>query len=133
MDRLELLRIVLWLIAAYHGVMGVGGLLSTDVAARLAREVFGMELEVTPQSGYLIRLLCIYALAFGYFAGLAALDPVRNPALLDGIVLLYTLRIALKLGSLKVYEEAFRASAQRVWTDAALLALFGLSVLLLKP
>lgn len=133
MDRLELLRIVLYLIAAYHLLLGAGGLLSTDTATKLARDLFGMELEVTPQSAYLTRLLSVYALAFGYFAGVAAADPSRNPALLDGIVLLYTLRIGLKLGSLKVYEEAFRASASRVWADAALLALFGLSVLLLKP
>ena len=133
MDRHGLLVVVLWLIAVYHVLMGIGALLSDRVAEQLAWRVFGLRLKLTPQSGYLVKLLGIYAAAFGAVAGVAAGAPERYPALLNVVVFLYVLRIVNKLAFRKVQVEDFGASDSRILADAFMLAAFGLSVLLLKP
>src|SRR5438270_6677474 len=105
MDRNALLQLVLWLIALYHVGMGLGGMLSDRLAERLARDVFGIRLELTPQSAHLVKLLGIYAIVFGAVVGVAAQAPQRSPELLNVIVLLYVLRVVNKIAQRAVYVE----------------------------
>jgi len=124
---------VLWSIALYHFLMGLGVLISERAAERLADRVFGIKLVLAPQTSYIVKLLGVYTAIFGVVVGIAAVDPGRHPDLLNVVVLLYALRIANKLAYRKLFNEAFAATQARVWTDLTLLAFFGLSVLLLKP
>lgn len=133
MDKTGMLQIVLGLIAAYHVLMGLGAMFSDQVAARLAWSVFGLRLEMTPQSSYLVKIIGIYAAVFGAVVGVIATEPARYTPLLMVIVALYVLRIGAKIAYRKTYVEVFQASETRVWTDAAMLAVFGVLVLLLRP
>jgi hypothetical protein len=133
MDRQHLLQIVLWLIALYHVLMGFGAALSDRVAESLAASVFGIRLRLTPQASYLVKLLGVYTVVFGVIVMRAAVDPGRYPALLDGVVVLYILRILNRIVHRKLYIEAFETTDPRVRTDIAMLALFGAAVLILKP
>src|SRR5687767_2137085 len=102
MDKTGLLQVVLWLIALYHVLMGLGAMLSARIVEGLARGVFGMRLQLTPASAYLAKLLGIYAAVFGAVVGIAATDPTRYAVLLDVIVVLYVLRIVNKFAHRKV-------------------------------
>ena len=63
-------------------------LLSGDrTAERLATEVFGLRLEITPQTSYLVKLLGIYATVFGLVVCLAARSPEFHPGILYVVVI----------------------------------------------
>lgn len=131
--RETLLELVLWLIALYHFLMGLGAVLSERVAEQLAEKAFGIRLRLEPQTSYMVKLLGVYAAIFGVVVGVAATNPGRYPVLLDVVVGLYVLRILNKVGHRKLFSEAFDAPERRVWIDLAMLAAFGGAVLLLKP
>src|SRR5438046_3054213 len=109
MDKHGVLVVVLWLIAAYHILLGVGALLSEQTAEQLAANVFGLRLQLTPQSSYLVKLLGIYATVFGLVVGLAARAPENHPGILYVVIVLYLLRILNKVAFKKVQVEEFQA------------------------
>ncbi len=133
MNRETVLKLVLWAICLYHVVLGGGALLSTPVAERIAHTVFGITLHMTPDVAYVVRVLGVYALTFGLLAGVAATDPVRHRALLNLVVVLYALRIVVKLAFKNEAVMGLDYTPTRIFVEAALLAAFGLSVLLFRP
>jgi hypothetical protein len=133
MSKLSSLKIVLWMICVYHVLLGLAAFLSEDLAAQVARGVFGLRLDMTPQLSYVVQLLGVYAVIFGLITGLVAIDPLRHRVLLNVVVVLYVLRIVNKLLTINEFEQAFGASMTKVWIDVVLLAAFGAAVFLLRP
>lgn len=133
MNKLSILRIVLAMIAIYHVVLGLATFVSDDLTTRLAWQLFGLHLDMTPQLSYIVQLLGVYAITFGVFTAYVARDPFANRAMLNVIVILYVLRVVNKFLSMGEFTQAFNASMTRVWTDVVLLAFFGAAVLLLRP
>jgi hypothetical protein len=133
MNKLTGLKIVLLLICVYHIVLGAAAFVSDDLAVRIGRTIFGLNLEMTPQLGYIVQLLGVYALIFGVMTGFVAADPVRHSVMLNVVVILYALRVLNKFLSMDEFRQAFGASMAKVWTDVVLLAAFGVAVLVLKP
>jgi len=133
MSRLSGLKIVLILIAIYHVGLGLAGFMSEDLTVRVARAVFGLNLNMTPQLSYIAQLLAVYALVFGLIVAMVARDPVKHRSLIPIVVILYILRVLNKFISMGQFERGFGASMTKVWTDVALLAAFGVAVFLLKP
>lgn len=133
MNKEGVLKLVLWAICIYHVVLGGGALLSPHVAEQIARSIFGITLHMSPEISYVVRVLGVYALAFGLLAGAAATNPTKHRDLLNLIVVLYALRIVVKLAFKDEAVMGLAYTPIRVFVEAALLAAFGLSVLLLKP
>lgn len=133
MNKITGLKVVLAMICIYHVVLGLATFVSGDLTVKLAKTIFGLNLEMTPQMSYIVQLLGVYAIVFGVVAGMAALDPLKHPVLLNVIVLLYALRIMNKLLSMNQFQQAFGASMTKVWTDIVLLAAFGVAVVALRP
>jgi ABC-type xylose transport system permease subunit len=127
------LKIVLWLIALYHLVLGTGAFLSAGLAQRVAKSIFGIQLTLDPAMSFVVKVLGIYAIVFGIIVLVAAADPVRYRVLLDIVVVLYALRIVNKLVFKKDYVGGLHIATPRVWTESALLAGFALAVWVLKP
>lgn len=133
MTKQLLLKLVLVAIAAYHLFLGLAPFLSNDVTVQLARSVFGLKIEMTSQVGYIVKLLGVYAMVFGFVCGVAAFNPVKYGAILNIIILLYIFRVVNKIAFMGNFSKAFDATPSRVWGDIALLLFFGMAVLLLKP
>jgi hypothetical protein len=133
MNKLSLLKLVLALIAIYHLVLGLATFVSDDLTARLAWQLFGLNLEMTPQLSYIVQLLGVYAITFGVLTAFVARDPLAHRAMLNVVLILYVLRIVNKFLSMGEFTQAFNASTTRIWTDLVLLAFFGAAVLLLRP
>lgn len=133
MNKLTGLKIVLAMICIYHIALGLAAFASDDLTVQVAKGMFGLNLEMTPQLSYIVQLLGVYAIIFGVVAGMVALDPVKHQVLLNVVVILYGLRILNKFISMNQFEQAFGASMAKVWIDVVLLAAFGVAVLLLKP
>lgn len=133
MNKITGLKVVLVMICIYHVALGLATFVSGDLTVKLAKAIFGLNLEMTPQMSYIVQLLGVYAIAFGLVAGLAAADPLKHPVLLNVIVVLYALRVVNKLISMNQFQQAFGASMAKVWTDIVLLAAFGVAVVALRP
>jgi hypothetical protein len=133
MTRIPALRVVLAMICIYHVGLGLAAFVSDAMAVSLARSIFGLNLDMTPQLSYIVQLLGVYAIVFGLITGLMAVDPLRYPLMLNVVVVLYVLRVLNKFLSMGQFEQAFGASMTRVWTDVVLLAAFGTAVLVLRP
>lgn len=133
MNKEAALKVVLWAIAAYHIVLGGGAFLSARVAEQVAQSLFGIHLTLDPAMAFVVKVLGVYAITFGVVTAVAARDPARHRVLLNVIVLLYVLRIANKLLFKNEYVTGLEVSSARVWIESALLAAFGLAVLVLRP
>jgi hypothetical protein len=127
------LKIVLWLIALYHIILGVAAFVSLPLTLWLAQALFGVSVELTPQASYIIRLLGVYVLAFGVLVAMLALDPSKHSSLLAVVAILYVCRILNKIVFMDLFATAFGATLTRGWIDVAMLAGFGVAVLLLWP
>jgi hypothetical protein len=133
MNRTTLLQIVLWAICGYHVVLGGGAFLSSAIAEQAARSIFGISLQMDAQTAYVVRVLGVYALTFGLVAGIAATNPARHGTLLNLIVVLYVLRILVKLVFKDEAVLGLAYSAARVYAETGMLAAFGIAVWLLRP
>jgi hypothetical protein len=133
MTRQLFLKLVLIAIAVYHLFLGLAPFLSDALTVQLARSVFGLKLEMTSQLSYIVKLLGVYAMVFGFVCGVAAFNPVKYRPILNIIILLYVFRIVNKFAFMDNFSKAFDAAPSRVWSDIVLLAFFGMAVLLLKP
>lgn len=132
MTRESVLGIVLWAIALYHVVLGIGAFLSADLARRMARSIFGIDLVLDPAMAFVVKVLGVYAITFGFVAAVAARDPVRYRVLLDVILLLYVLRIANKVLFKSEYVRGLNIAPSRVWVESALLAGFAVAIFVLR-
>jgi hypothetical protein len=133
MTKQLFLKLILIAISLYHLFLGLAPFLSDALTVQLARSVFGLKLEMTSQLSYIVKLLGVYAMVFGFVCGVAAFNPVKYRALLNVIILLYIFRVVNKIAFMGKFSQAFDATPARVWLDIGLLAFFGLAVLVLKP
>jgi len=85
-------RIILWVIAAYHLAAGLVATFFKEQAATLAGLMFGVAITMDGQTELLVRYLGAFGIALGVLAALAALNPVRNQAIIYGLVVYFFMR-----------------------------------------
>ena len=127
------LRVILAVISMYHLCLGALAFISKTLAARIASDVFNMNLVFTEQLGYIVGLLAAYAIIFGVFTALAAFDPLKYAYVIHVGILLYLLRLVHRLLYADVVRNAFGVSNLNYWLEIALLIFFGASLYLLRP
>src|SRR5260370_36266211 len=66
----------------YHLLIGILGLVSGEMAARVGAAVYGAHVEVTPLFSYMAKYLAAYVIAFGVMMLFMAGDPPKNRTLL---------------------------------------------------
>ena len=114
---------VLALLAAYHLSMGVASVFFQRGAAGLARTLYGVEMEGSgARFDYALRMLGVYALAFGFLLACAAADPAGHRSVIPGAILLQSIRAASRLASTGALRAAFGVAPARNRWGAALLA-----------
>jgi len=86
------IRIVLWVIAAYHLLVGVAAVLFQGLAVKLGSLLFGVSISLTAESELLVRYLGAFGVSFGVLAALAALAPEKNRAIIYGLVVYFGVR-----------------------------------------
>ena len=110
---LELLaRLVLWLLAAYHLVLGAAALLAPPLAVRLVRSLYG---AAVPEGGafrYMTSMIGALALAVGWLAAVAARAPAEHRAVVGALVLLQLCRIFCRLRDRRLLARSLGVSAR---------------------
>jgi hypothetical protein len=103
---------VLWLLAAYHLVLGAAALLAPALAVRLVRSLYG---AAVPEGGafrYMTSMIGALALAVGGLAGVAALAPAEHRAVVAALVCLQLCRIFCRLRDRRLLAASLGVSAR---------------------
>lgn len=133
MNKTKTLSVILYVIAAYHIVIGIIPFLPSDTAIGLINSIFHMQFAVNDQIIYLGHLFGIYAIMFGLFTGVAAKNPSKHVNIINIAIVLYVLRILNRIFFASMLANAFHVSTGYIWSEIILLAFFGGALLILKP
>ena len=125
-------RILLWVICAYHIVAGIAATLFKDLAVRIGSFLFGVGITMTPQAELLVRYLGALAISFGLMAGFAAIDPERNRKIIYGAVVYFLVRAFDRIAFWKLLDEHTVGPVPNWFRIIAILA-FGIALLVFMP
>jgi hypothetical protein len=127
----NLLRVILWFVCLSHIALGAAIMLSPSLQERAA-QLYGAQVEWTPQFSYILRPLGAFMVALGAIGIAAAVDPWRYRVLVWGFAGLLGLRVLQRLALRSDIEQTFGIPAARNLTNAAFfLALAVVLVLLM--
>ncbi len=133
--RLTALKALLWTICIYHVLAGVAGTLFQEQALGLARFLFGVSIELTPQVSIVVRYAAALCLAVAALAGLAARDPLANRNIIIGLAVYFGVRAFDRVVFYDLLDQ-HRAGGVPGWVRILMILFFGggiLALSLLKP
>jgi hypothetical protein len=133
MNTYKPFKAVAGFMGVYHVLIGILGLASGDVAARVGAAVYGAHVEVTPMFSYMAKYLAAYVIGFGVMMLIMASDPVKYRKLVYVAVLLAVIRILSRLVFASELQAAFGIGMNRSLLTIAIVAILNLGLLLLMP
>jgi len=116
-----LVTLVLWLLAAYHIVMGAVALFAPDLASRMVASLYGASVVASAQQRYMTSMIGALALAIGGLAAVAAQRPYDNRAIIAAFLVLQLFRTFCRLRDRRVLAESFGVSGRANATAIAVL------------
>ena len=111
-NTLTLLKVLMWIIAGMHVVVGAGLNIAPGFAQFMA-EVYGANVDWTPELRYILKPLGAFMVALGILAVAAALNPTRHRVILYGFVFLFLARALQRLLWAQEIQDAFGLSSSR--------------------
>ncbi len=131
------IRLACGIIALYHVAEGVAGLISGEVAARVASLAFGISLQrITPVSDQfevIFRFVGAFALAFGIMMLLAALDPVKSRPVIIGGMVFFGTRLVTRIFEAGLLQQAFDVAPGRNLRSIVAISVFLAALVLFFP
>lgn len=89
----KILQSILYLVAAYHILLGLIGIFFKTYAIEAAKLFFSFNLTLTPQVYWILNPFATYVLFFGIFMAIAASDPLKYKNVIYAGIGLFALRI----------------------------------------
>lgn len=123
-----LVTLVLWLLAAYHIVMGAVALFAPELAPRMVGSLYGASVAAGGQVRYLTSMIGALALAIGGLAVVAAQGPYENRSIIAALIVLQLCRAFCRVRDRRVLAESFGVSGRA--NSAAVVVLVAESVVL---
>ena len=117
-----LVRLLLWLLAAYHLVMGAIAVLAPSTAPRIMRALYGASVVEGPHLRYMTSMIGALAIAIGGLSAVAALSPAANRPIIAALLGLELCRIFCRIRDRRLLAESFGVSARGNKAAIALLA-----------
>jgi hypothetical protein len=124
------LQVFLWLICAFHVIVGVGLNVSSELPQFLA-QYYGAQVNWTPELRYLVKPVGAFMLALGVLAGVAARNPLGYPSIVYGFVLLFVVRGLQRLIFQGEIETALDIASGRNLGNAVFFLLMAAGLMLL--
>src|SRR5277367_1462035 len=117
----------------YHLLIGILGLVSGEMAARVGAAIYSAHVDVTPAFSYMAKYLAAYVIAFGVMMLFLASNPVKYRVLVYVAVILAVIRICSRLIFADELQSAFGITMQRSLITIAAVAILNLGLFLLMP
>ncbi len=106
------LRILLWCICGFHGVVGLG-LNVSDGFASLMAGYYGAQVDWTDQFLYILKPLGAFMLVLSGLAAVAAMNPLTNAWIVYGFVAVFFIRAGQRVVFRQDIYEAFGIAPAR--------------------
>ena len=129
-NALILLKVLMWIVAAMHLVVGLG-LALTPGFARYMADVYGAEVNWTPEFSYIVRPLGTFMIGLGVVAIAAARDPIRYRIVLYALAVVFLARAAQRLIWANEVQTAFGLTNSRNVANMVFFTFVGGSILVL--
>ncbi len=134
MKSVGMLKAFMWFVCAFHVVVGLA--LNVDLGLRewVASGLYGATVNWSDvQFVYILKPLGAFMIALGVMAAVAARDPLANRGIINGFVLLFTLRGLQRVVFMGDIQSAFAISPSRsMSTMVVMLALAGWLLILAR-
>lgn len=121
-------KLFLWVIALYHGAIGLILLVSGDLALRLAKTLAGMSLKGSPELGIIGEIFGCYLLAFALTMGVAAWNPVKNRAAISIGLVLFLLRVIQRVVFAEKVMSVLQIPPLNYWIYGGVVLLLGVAL-----
>ena len=95
-NAIKFLQGMLWFVCAFHIAVGAGLNLIPGMAPFMA-EVYGAEVNWTPEFTYIIKPLGAFMFALGLICIAAARNPLKNQMIIYGFATLFAIRAMQRL------------------------------------
>jgi len=129
-NTLGVLKILLWFIAAFHLIVGMGLNVSPEFPQLMA-QYYGAQVNWTPEFLYIVKPIGAFMFALGVMAALAARDPLSNVPVVYGFVVLFAFRGLQRLIFQSEIESAVAIASGRNFTAAIFFLLMGAALLVI--
>ncbi len=117
-----LVTLVLWLLAAYHIVMGAIALFAPDLAPRMVGSLYGASVAAGGQIRYMTSMIGALALVVGGLAVVAAQRPLDNRPIIAALLVLQLSRVFCRVRDRRRLAESFGVSGRANSAAIAVLA-----------
>jgi hypothetical protein len=124
------LKLLLWIVAAMHLVVGAGFNLAPGFPRYMA-DVYGAEVHWTSEFSYILRPLGAFMVTLGLLAIAAAMEPQRHRVIIYGFVFLFLSRALQRIVWAHDVQTAFGISAERNVANMVFFTFIALSLLVL--
>jgi len=127
------LKVLLWVVAVYHILIGLLGIFAKDTAVFIANNFFNFNLTLTDQMTWIINPFATYLLFFGVFMAVAAMDPKKYKNIIYAGIGLFALRIIQRIIFIVSAPEGLMSNVDPVRNVIAIavVAVIGLSLFVL--
>jgi hypothetical protein len=123
-----LVTLVLWLLAAYHIVMGAVALFAPQFAPMLVRSLYGASVTPNAHLRYMTSMIGALALAIGGLAAVAAQRPYDNRPIIAALLVLQLCRAFCRVRDRRVLADSFNVSGR---ANSVAIALLGIQSIIL--
>jgi hypothetical protein len=128
---LRWLQIYLWIICAFHVVIGLGVNLSGSFVEIMA-DCYGAKVDLTPQFVNILHPLGAFMFIMGVLAAVAARDPLRYRPIVYGFAALFLIRSLQRLVFKRDVEQAFQIAPARNLLNMAFFLAMAISLAALQ-
>ena len=125
-------RLLLWMIAVYHVILGILLLASGETSIQAAKALMGWTIVGSPTLGIVGEILGCYFIAFGLMMAVAAWNPVNNRGVITVGLVLFVLRLFQRLYFSGKVMDVFEVSAGRYWGAFTFILLVGAGLAVLR-
>ena len=119
-----LLVVTLYFSSIFHVIGGLMILYSQESAQTYGEIVFGYILNINLEIEYILRMLGIYALAFGTILFFSAKNPTRYKPVILSLLIIYIYRVFHSVFTFETIHSLFQVPAYRIY-----IAIFILSII----
>ena len=131
-DKNTFLKLLLWVFAIYHIVLGVAAMFLSGLAEEVASIVFNFNLTLDTQTLWLLQPLSAYVLGFGLLMLIVLKDIKKYKPIIYIAVIFIAIRVVQRIAFLiSGGEFIFSADPIRNVISTSLLAIYGLLVFFL--
>ena len=113
------------------GVIGLFG--SKEIVSKSINNFYGASLELTPEIGYLIKMLGVFMLGIGILGIFAWINPRRNRGIIIGISILLLIRAFQRVAFSSEIGDIFNVNLRVLWIGTLFYLLLGLLLFFLRP